>query len=228
MAQDYVKAREWYEKAADKGDAGAMTNLGLLYDNGQGVAQDYVKAREWYEKAADKGDAGAMTASACFTKTVRAWRRTTSRRASGMKRPLTRANASAKGYLEKMSINEAAGAGRYTEALQLQEASAAKEEAAETNVRASPARRRRRRYSGMVRPVCTRIRKALTVSDRAHALLPDELTIETNRAHALMFLGRKKKLRRSTLPTRASLSRSRGKYGSASSPMTSRNSARRA
>jgi hypothetical protein len=34
------------------------------------------------------------------------------------------------------------------------------------------------------------ITKALTASDRAHALLPDDLTIETNRAHALMFLGR--------------------------------------
>ena len=31
--------------------------------------------------------------------------------------------------------------------------------------------------------------KALTVADRAHALLPDDLAIETNRAHALMFLG---------------------------------------
>jgi TIR domain len=32
--------------------------------------------------------------------------------------------------------------------------------------------------------------KALTVADRAHAFLPDDLTIETNRAHALMFLER--------------------------------------
>jgi len=32
--------------------------------------------------------------------------------------------------------------------------------------------------------------KALTVADRAHALLPDDLSIETNRAHALMFLER--------------------------------------
>ena len=31
--------------------------------------------------------------------------------------------------------------------------------------------------------------KALTASDRAHALLPDDLAIETNRAHALMFNG---------------------------------------
>ena len=27
-----------------------MTNLGVLYDNGQGVAQDYAKAREWYRE----------------------------------------------------------------------------------------------------------------------------------------------------------------------------------
>jgi hypothetical protein len=31
--------------------------------------------------------------------------------------------------------------------------------------------------------------KALTVANRAHALLPENLLIETNRAHALMFLG---------------------------------------
>ena len=44
-----------------------MTDLGLLYANGQGVAQDYAKAREWFEKAADKGDASAMATSARFT-----------------------------------------------------------------------------------------------------------------------------------------------------------------
>ncbi len=36
-----------------------MVNLGVLYQNGSGVARDYAKAREWYEKAAAKGDAGA-------------------------------------------------------------------------------------------------------------------------------------------------------------------------
>src|SRR5262249_55943197 len=53
-------ARVEYEKAAAKGDASAMFNLGVLYHNGQGVAQDYAKAREWYEKAAAKGDASAI------------------------------------------------------------------------------------------------------------------------------------------------------------------------
>ena len=34
--------------------------------------------------------------------------------------------------------------------------------------------------------------KALGVAERAHALLPDDLVIETNRAHALMFSERAK------------------------------------
>jgi uncharacterized protein len=52
VAQDYTKARELFQKAADKGDAMGMTDLGLLYENGQGVAQDDGKARELYENAA--------------------------------------------------------------------------------------------------------------------------------------------------------------------------------
>jgi TPR repeat protein len=39
-----------------------MTNLGLLYENGQGVAQDYAKAREWYQKAAELGEVNAINA----------------------------------------------------------------------------------------------------------------------------------------------------------------------
>ena len=59
VAQDYSKAREWFEKAAAKDNASAMNSLGVLYSNGDGVAKDYGKAREWYEKAAAKGDADA-------------------------------------------------------------------------------------------------------------------------------------------------------------------------
>jgi hypothetical protein len=36
--------------------------LGVLYENGQGVAQDYGKAREWYPMAADLGDTDAKQA----------------------------------------------------------------------------------------------------------------------------------------------------------------------
>jgi TPR repeat protein len=64
VAQDYGRAREWYEKAADAGNASAMTNLGWLYEKGMGVTQDYSKAREWYQKAADAGNADAKEALA--------------------------------------------------------------------------------------------------------------------------------------------------------------------
>ena len=60
IAQDYGKAREWYEKAAIQGYADAQNNLGLLYEKGLGVGRDYNKAREWYEKAAAQGHAGAQ------------------------------------------------------------------------------------------------------------------------------------------------------------------------
>jgi TPR repeat protein len=50
VAQDYVKAREWFQKAADAGDIPAMVNLGVLYGNGQGGAWAYAKAREWFQK----------------------------------------------------------------------------------------------------------------------------------------------------------------------------------
>ena len=59
VAQDYVRARELYEEASDKGEALAMNNLGGLYERGWGVAQDYVRARELYEKAAGKSNARA-------------------------------------------------------------------------------------------------------------------------------------------------------------------------
>jgi TPR repeat protein len=39
-ARDYAKAREWYEKAAEGGDARAMFFLGWLYYLGRGVARD--------------------------------------------------------------------------------------------------------------------------------------------------------------------------------------------
>ncbi len=47
------------KKGADQGDADAEFNLGVHYDNGQGVPQNYAKAVYWFQKAADQGDVGA-------------------------------------------------------------------------------------------------------------------------------------------------------------------------
>jgi TPR repeat protein len=133
-----------------------MYGLGLLYANARGVAQDFARAREWYEKAADKGNASAMVS------------------------------------LEKLPISEAAGAGRYAEALQLQETLTAKVEAVETKREGKPGERTAQALKSVAwyALFARDFPKALTAAERAHALLPDDLAIETNRAHALMFIER--------------------------------------
>ena len=97
--------------------------------------------------------------------------------------------------LEKLAITEAVPAGRYTEALQLQEAMAAEEEAVETKRERKPGKETANALTSVAwyALFAREYGKALTVADRAHALLPDDLAIETNRAHALMFLGRQEK-----------------------------------
>ena len=53
VAKDLPKAREWLERAAAKGSVSAMSDLGVLNEQGgPGIAADFVKARAWYEKAA--------------------------------------------------------------------------------------------------------------------------------------------------------------------------------
>ena len=47
-------------KAAENGDAEAQYNLGLMYNNGDGVQQDYAEALKWYHKAAEQGNADAQ------------------------------------------------------------------------------------------------------------------------------------------------------------------------
>ena len=50
--------REWMP-VAERGDANAQFNVGLLYANGKGVAKDPRQAAEWYRKAAAQGVAAA-------------------------------------------------------------------------------------------------------------------------------------------------------------------------
>ena len=57
---DYATALSVYRPLADQGLARAQNNLGLMYDNGQGVPQDYAAAVGWYRKAAEQGIAEAQ------------------------------------------------------------------------------------------------------------------------------------------------------------------------
>ena len=46
---------------ADKGDAYAQNNLGVMYDNGRGVPENDAEAVKWFRKAAAQGRADAQS-----------------------------------------------------------------------------------------------------------------------------------------------------------------------
>src|SRR3990172_7650549 len=58
---DYATALRLMRPLAEQGDALAQYNLGVMYENGQGVPQDYAEAVKWYRKAADQGVALAQS-----------------------------------------------------------------------------------------------------------------------------------------------------------------------
>jgi len=59
-AGNYQKAFKFFKPLAEQGLAEAQYNLGLMYDDGQGVPQDDTEAVKWYRKAAGQGHAKAQ------------------------------------------------------------------------------------------------------------------------------------------------------------------------
>ena len=57
---NYAHALKIFKSLAAHGDAKAQYNLGLMYENGQGVTQDYKEAVKWCRLAADQGLAEAQ------------------------------------------------------------------------------------------------------------------------------------------------------------------------
>ena len=57
---DYEKARTDIEFLAYGGEPRAQYDLGVIYDQGQGVPQSDAKAMEWYERAAQQGEPRAQ------------------------------------------------------------------------------------------------------------------------------------------------------------------------
>ena len=56
-----LEAIKCYLDAADRGHAGAMNDLGGVFEYGIGVPKNLATALAWYERAAEFGHAGAMT-----------------------------------------------------------------------------------------------------------------------------------------------------------------------
>lgn len=62
----YYEAAEWFQKAAELGNAQAQNNLGILYKYGTGVDRDIAKAAYWFAKAAEQGYDHAISNLACL------------------------------------------------------------------------------------------------------------------------------------------------------------------
>jgi TPR repeat protein len=57
---DFATALRLFQSLAEQGDASAQSNLGVLYEKGQGTARDYREALKWYRQAAQQGYADAQ------------------------------------------------------------------------------------------------------------------------------------------------------------------------
>ena len=57
---NYDTAAELWRPLANQGNADAQYNLGIMYENGNGVPQDYAEAVTWFRKAADQGNTKAQ------------------------------------------------------------------------------------------------------------------------------------------------------------------------
>ncbi len=57
----YAEARLHYSEACNGGEPKGCTDLGALYDNGQGVPQDYAEARRLYKQGCDGGQPRGCT-----------------------------------------------------------------------------------------------------------------------------------------------------------------------
>jgi TPR repeat protein len=60
VSKDALEAARLLTRAAEAGHSPSMVDLGLLFNNGQGVAVDFNKAAMWYKRAADLGNSYGM------------------------------------------------------------------------------------------------------------------------------------------------------------------------
>ena len=71
IVQDYKEAFSLFEQAAEKGHINAQIKVGLMYEQGLGVAKNSDAALEWYKKAAEKGSIEAAHKVDIYKKSVK-------------------------------------------------------------------------------------------------------------------------------------------------------------
>ncbi len=189
--RNYSKALEWFEKAVSAGNIEAMLNIGAMHENGMGMPVNSVAAREWFEKAASAGIVVAMLKiGSMYANGIGATQSDEKAREWWIK--AARSGGDAAKLVIRSSMEQAFETGGFADALRLQEALVDETEESETKSAGKPGERTSRElvglawYSLFVRQPL----KALVAAERALELWSQDLSADTNRAHALLFLGR--------------------------------------
>jgi len=166
-----------------------MMKLGEFYERGYGGPQDFAKARKWFEEVIPESLIDRREAKWDLLAIGRDYLfgGNNPQDYTKARQSLEEAHAidNAEKALASLPAREAFVAGRHAEALQRQEKLVASVEKWGPRGWMAEVLFDLTWYALFVDPA-----KALTVADRAHALFPESLSIESNRVHALMFMGR--------------------------------------
>jgi len=192
LAEQQKKIAEEQRQQADDILGRAENIIANLHDQMDIKTQQ--EAFALFQTGAEHGDTIAMVNLGMLYRDGQGVAKDYAKAGEWLEKAAARGEARAKMALEKLPIYEAATAGRYDEALRLEEAFAAKIEAEETNRDGKPGEQTARALSGAIwwALFAKDFTTALVVADSAHALFPDDTGIESNRAHALMFMGHDK------------------------------------
>ncbi len=199
ISKDYAAARQWFDEAAAAGEPLGMEGLGNLYEDGLGVQPDINKAYDLYDKAAVAGDAGAMRRLGVLYTLGKAVPRDKVKGREWYRKAADAGDTEAKLLLDDFDFMPELEAARfaeatdhYAESLRLRKNLAREIEADETRKAHNPGTRTARALGELAYDelMISRFTDALDAAKRANQLAPDETWIETNHAHALMFLDR--------------------------------------
>jgi tetratricopeptide (TPR) repeat protein len=201
VSKDYAKARQLFDTAATAGEPMGMEGLGLIYEDGTGVPSDINKAYELYDKAAIAGDGGAMRRLGVLYALGKAVPKDKAKAYDWYKKAADAGDTLAKLQFNDFDFLPDLEAARfaevnenYDEAVRLCKNLVQEIEADERRKTQNAGPRTAQALGNLAfdELMIGDFSGALDASTRAHGLAPDQIWIEANRAHALMFLNRLK------------------------------------
>jgi TPR repeat protein len=189
VQENYAEALRWYQKAADQDYASAQNNIGYLYERGKGVNQDDAEALRWYRKASERNNARAQYHIGMFYAEGRGVSRDLGQAHAWMEEAENNGNMDAFNWLARHPLDADDGE-RFLAALEQRLAEA---RMLDDNLQSDDSKREISVVQAGLSWALTlnkRPRDALERADEAQKVFLVATSVEINRAHALLHLGR--------------------------------------